>query len=282
MNGADTAFVLVSAALVMLMTPGLALFYGGMVRSKNILATLMENFILLGVVGVLWALYGYSLAFGPDGYLYMGLGDGGNEGDPLGNGQSLDTLLGKLHERHELTAHSFLGVAEILDADQHEGRGRAEAARLLDRFGQRRNQMGAVELAGQGIEPGEPAQFLVAGEGSSLEAMEHLAESLDVSDRVRFLGRVSQESLPKVYAACDVFVLPSLFETPGIAALEAALTGAKAPAQALKDAQREAARLLRPGGIIQVEAGRLELVLDWVDLGAAVTESVAGLRPLGL
>jgi Amt family ammonium transporter len=66
MNPADTAFVLVSAALVMLMTPGLALFYGGMVRSKNILATLMENFILLGVVGVLWAVYGYSLAFGPD------------------------------------------------------------------------------------------------------------------------------------------------------------------------------------------------------------------------
>ncbi len=66
MNQADTAFVLVSAALVMLMTPGLALFYGGMVRSKNILATLMENFILLGVVGVLWALYAYSLAFGPD------------------------------------------------------------------------------------------------------------------------------------------------------------------------------------------------------------------------
>jgi Amt family ammonium transporter len=66
MNQADTAFVLVSAALVMLMTPGLALFYGGMVRSKNILATLMENFILLGVVGVLWAVYGYSLAFGPD------------------------------------------------------------------------------------------------------------------------------------------------------------------------------------------------------------------------
>jgi len=66
MNQADTAFVLVSAALVMLMTPGLALFYGGMVRSKNVLATLMENFILLGVVGVLWALWGYSLAFGPD------------------------------------------------------------------------------------------------------------------------------------------------------------------------------------------------------------------------
>jgi Amt family ammonium transporter len=66
MNAADTAFVLISAALVMLMTPGLALFYGGMVRSKNVLATLMENFILLGVIGVLWALWGYTLAFGPD------------------------------------------------------------------------------------------------------------------------------------------------------------------------------------------------------------------------
>jgi len=58
--------MLVSAALVMLMTPGLALFYGGMVRSKNVLATIMENFILLGVISVLWAFYGYSLAFGPD------------------------------------------------------------------------------------------------------------------------------------------------------------------------------------------------------------------------
>jgi Amt family ammonium transporter len=66
MNGADTAFVLVSAALVMLMTPGLALFYGGMVRSKNVLATIMQNFIMLGLVGVMWALWGYSLAFGPD------------------------------------------------------------------------------------------------------------------------------------------------------------------------------------------------------------------------
>ncbi len=66
MNGADTAFVLISAALVMLMTPGLALFYGGMVRSKNVLGTIMQNFIMLALVGVLWALYGYSLAFGPD------------------------------------------------------------------------------------------------------------------------------------------------------------------------------------------------------------------------
>jgi Amt family ammonium transporter len=66
MNAANTAFVLFSAALVMLMTPGLALFYGGMVRTKNVLATIMQNFVLLGLVGVQWALIGYSLAFGPD------------------------------------------------------------------------------------------------------------------------------------------------------------------------------------------------------------------------
>ncbi|MGA9754881.1 MAG: ammonia channel protein, partial [Desulfobaccales bacterium] len=64
--------MLVSAALVMLMTPGLALFYGGMVRSKNVLATIMENFILLGVISVLWAIYGYSLAFGPDVRHFIG------------------------------------------------------------------------------------------------------------------------------------------------------------------------------------------------------------------
>jgi ammonium transporter, Amt family len=65
MNAANTAFVLVSAALVMFMTPGLALFYGGMVRGKNILGTLMQNFILIALIGVQWALIGYSLAFGP-------------------------------------------------------------------------------------------------------------------------------------------------------------------------------------------------------------------------
>jgi len=66
MNSGDNAFMLMSAALVMLMTPGLALFYGGMVRQKNVLGTIMQNFILLGVISVLWAIYGYSLAFGPD------------------------------------------------------------------------------------------------------------------------------------------------------------------------------------------------------------------------
>ncbi|NSC24140.1 ammonium transporter [Streptomyces albus subsp. chlorinus] len=66
MNGADTAFVLVSAFLVMVMTPGLAFFYGGMVRVKSALNMLMMSFVSLAIVSVLWVLYGYSLAFGPD------------------------------------------------------------------------------------------------------------------------------------------------------------------------------------------------------------------------
>ena len=65
-NSGDTAWLLVSAALVMLMTPGLALFYGGMVRRKNVLSTMMMSFVMLGLVGLLWVLYGYSLSFGPD------------------------------------------------------------------------------------------------------------------------------------------------------------------------------------------------------------------------
>ncbi len=65
-NTGDTAWLLVSTALVMLMTPGLALFYGGMVRRKNVLSTLMQSFIALCVITVVWVLYGYSLAFGPD------------------------------------------------------------------------------------------------------------------------------------------------------------------------------------------------------------------------
>lgn len=66
MNTGDTAFVLVSAALVLLMTPGLALFYGGMVRSKNILGTLMQGFMIMALVSLEWVLWGYSLSFGPD------------------------------------------------------------------------------------------------------------------------------------------------------------------------------------------------------------------------
>ena len=66
MNTGDTAFMLVATAMVMLMTPGLALFYGGLVRSKNVLATTMQSFFCLGIVSVLRVLFGYSLAFGPD------------------------------------------------------------------------------------------------------------------------------------------------------------------------------------------------------------------------
>jgi len=66
MSAGDTAFVLMSAALVMFMTPGLALFYGGMVRNKNVLATLMQSFIVLGLITLEWVLWGYSLSFGTD------------------------------------------------------------------------------------------------------------------------------------------------------------------------------------------------------------------------
>jgi Amt family ammonium transporter len=62
----DTAWILISAALVMLMTPGLALFYGGMVRTKNVLGTIMHSFIIIAIISVQWVLFGYSLAFGPD------------------------------------------------------------------------------------------------------------------------------------------------------------------------------------------------------------------------
>jgi ammonium transporter, Amt family len=64
-NATDTTWVLVSAALVLFMTPGLALFYGGMVRAKNVLAVMMNNYAAIGVVSVLWAIVAFSLAFGP-------------------------------------------------------------------------------------------------------------------------------------------------------------------------------------------------------------------------
>ena len=61
----DTAWILMSAALVMFMTPGLALFYGGMVRTKNVLGTIMQSFMVIALVSVQWVLFGYSLSFGP-------------------------------------------------------------------------------------------------------------------------------------------------------------------------------------------------------------------------
>src|SRR3954447_16838913 len=70
----DTAWMLVATALVLFMTPGLAFFYGGMVRSKNVLGMLMQNFFAMGLLAVLWAVVGFSLAFGK-------FGDGGWIGD---------------------------------------------------------------------------------------------------------------------------------------------------------------------------------------------------------
>ena len=65
-SSGDTAWVLVSSALVLLMTPGLALFYGGMARRKNLLSTIMMSFAIMSLVGVIWVLWGYSLSFGSD------------------------------------------------------------------------------------------------------------------------------------------------------------------------------------------------------------------------
>ena len=83
-NAGDTAWVLTSAALVLLMTPGLAFFYGGMVRAKGVLNMMMMSFISMGTIGVLWVLFGYSMAFGnsigfevgasrPEGPTFFGL-----------------------------------------------------------------------------------------------------------------------------------------------------------------------------------------------------------------
>jgi len=65
-NSGDTAFILISAALVLLMTPALALFYGGLVRKKNVLSTIMHSLVAIGVITLQWIFFGYSISFGPD------------------------------------------------------------------------------------------------------------------------------------------------------------------------------------------------------------------------
>ncbi|MCC6141313.1 MAG: ammonium transporter [Nitrospira sp.] len=89
-DSGDTAWVLMSSALVLVMlVPGLALFYGGLVRTKNVLGTIMQSFMILSVVSLLWILFGYSLAFGPDkggvigGLDWIGLSDVGAEPHPV-------------------------------------------------------------------------------------------------------------------------------------------------------------------------------------------------------
>src|SRR5215471_1655428 len=86
-DSGDTAWILVSTGLVLLMVPGLALFYGGMVRRKNILATMMQSMVALAVVGVYWLAVGYSLAFGNPWIT-------GDKGSPLGWSDELFFLQG--------------------------------------------------------------------------------------------------------------------------------------------------------------------------------------------
>ncbi|WP_432491650.1 ammonium transporter [Kineococcus auxinigenes] len=101
MDTGDTAWVLTSASFVLLMTPGLALFYGGMVRAKSVLNMMMMSFGALGLIGVLWVLYGYSMAFGND----VG---GGLLGDPFEH-LGLNGLLGEDNLSATLPGMAFVG-----------------------------------------------------------------------------------------------------------------------------------------------------------------------------
>ncbi|EGW39946.1 ammonium transporter [Desulfosporosinus sp. OT] len=88
MDTGDTSFIMICTALVFLMTPGLALFYGGMVRKKNVLSTLMHSWIVIGLMSLQWILVGYTLAFGPDihgligGLNWLGLNGVGIDPNP--------------------------------------------------------------------------------------------------------------------------------------------------------------------------------------------------------
>ncbi|MDD4873462.1 MAG: ammonium transporter [Dehalococcoidales bacterium] len=88
-DSGDTAWILVSSALVMLMTPGVAFFYGGMVRRKNILSTMMMSFVCLALVALIWVIYGYSLSFGDDiggiigGFNFFGMANVGFEASDI-------------------------------------------------------------------------------------------------------------------------------------------------------------------------------------------------------
>src|SRR3990172_7588476 len=99
LNSGDTAWMLTAAALVMFMPPGLGFFYAGFTRSKNALATIMQSFIVVGLVGIQWVVIGYSLAFGPSqggiiGNLdFLGLKDVGLAPGPYGGHVDADGVL---------------------------------------------------------------------------------------------------------------------------------------------------------------------------------------------
>ncbi|WP_432536851.1 ammonium transporter [Kineococcus arenarius] len=105
MDTGDTAWILTSASFVLLMTPGLALFYGGMVRAKSVLNMMMMSFGALGLIGVLWVLYGYSMAFGND----VG---GGLLGDPL-EYFGLSGLMGEGNLSGTLPGMAFVGFQAV-------------------------------------------------------------------------------------------------------------------------------------------------------------------------
>ncbi len=111
LNSGDTAWMLTSAALVLLMTPGLALFYGGMVRAKSVLNMMMMSFGALALISVLWVLYGYSFAFGND----IGYGLLGDPGEFLG-------LAGLMAEDAEATYPAMAFVAFQADVRDHHRR----------------------------------------------------------------------------------------------------------------------------------------------------------------
>ncbi|MGE4553075.1 MAG: ammonium transporter [Desulfovibrionaceae bacterium] len=93
MSPVDNAFILICSALVLFMTPGLALFYGGLVRSKNVLSSIMHSFFAMGLATVLWAVIGYSLAFGPSvGGVIGGLDHLFLRGVPLDDGSALSPM----------------------------------------------------------------------------------------------------------------------------------------------------------------------------------------------
>jgi Amt family ammonium transporter len=93
LSAGDTAWLLISAALVLLMLPGLALFYGGMVRSKNVLSTMMHSFVVMGLIAVQWVVVGYTIGFGDDVSGFMG---GFNK--LMLNGVTVDSLSGTIPE----------------------------------------------------------------------------------------------------------------------------------------------------------------------------------------
>ena len=99
-NAVDTVWVLISGALVLLMTPGLAIFYGGMVRTKSVLNMIMMSFVTIGVVTVLWVFYGYSLAFGPSINGFVG------DLSHLGLNGAVMELVGA--EGHQIPAAAFV------------------------------------------------------------------------------------------------------------------------------------------------------------------------------